>query len=104
MASGPLLHAPVTAGSARAHARPARWAVWLSAGFGTVFAAAVATVALWGFGGPVAAVAVLGSLAAFVLALDAKLGHEPWAWLWLPLALFPAMLVFVVLGEAFWWE
>lgn len=105
MTSDPLPHiARLTAGSGGSHDRLAQWAVWLSVGFGTAFAATVATLALWGFGGPVALVAFLGALAAFVLAVDAKVRHERWAWLWLPLCMFPAMLVFVVLGEAFWWE
>jgi hypothetical protein len=44
------------------------------------------------------------SLAAFALALAAKIKHERWALLWLPLSLFPAFLAFLVLGELFWWE
>jgi hypothetical protein len=46
----------------------------------------------------------LGSLAAFVLALIAKAMHERWALLWLPLCVFPAAALFLVLGEALWWE
>jgi hypothetical protein len=78
--------------------------VGLSAGFGTLFAAAVAAAAIGGFGGVVSGVAFLGSLAAFVLAIVAKIRHEHWAWLWLPLGVFPGMILFAVLGEAFWWE
>ena len=76
----------------------------MSAGFGTLFAAAIAAAATGGFGGMVAAIAFLGSVAAFVLAIVAKVQHEHSVWLWLPLGLFPAMIVFVVLGEAFLWE
>jgi hypothetical protein len=46
----------------------------------------------------------LASLAAFALAIVARLDHERWPPLWLPLSVFPAVLTFVVLGEAFWWE
>jgi len=47
---------------------------------------------------------LLGSLVAFALAVPAKLEHERWALLWLPLLLFPTIFTFLVLGEAFWWE
>ncbi len=47
---------------------------------------------------------LLASLAAFVLAVAAKIEHEPWLVLWLPFSVFPAVLAFFVLGEAFWWE
>jgi hypothetical protein len=47
---------------------------------------------------------VLASLGAFVLAVVGWLSHERSRLLWLPLLLFPALLAFVVLGEAFWWE
>ena len=105
MTLGPLPHpAPASTGSGRLAARLVRWAVGLSAGFGTLFAAAVVAAATGGFGGVVAAVAFMGSLAAFVLAVIAKVQHEHSVWLWLPLGVFPGMILFVVLGEAFWWE
>ncbi len=47
---------------------------------------------------------LLASLAGFVLAAAAKVKHEPWLTLWLPLSVFPAVLAFLLLGEAFWWE
>jgi hypothetical protein len=47
---------------------------------------------------------LLASLAAFALAVVAKVKHERWTLLWLPLSVFPALLAFLVLGEAFWWE
>jgi len=47
---------------------------------------------------------LLASLAAFALAVVAQVKHERWALLWLPLSVFPALLAFLVLGEAFWWE
>jgi hypothetical protein len=34
----------------------------------------------------------------------ARLSHDHSGRLWLPILLFPALLAFVVLGEAFWWE
>ena len=47
---------------------------------------------------------LLASLGAFFLAAAAKIKHEPWLVLWLPLSMFPAVLAFFVLGESFWWE
>ena len=47
---------------------------------------------------------LLASLAGFALAVVAKVKHQPWRALWLPLSVFPAVLAFFVLGEAFWWE
>jgi hypothetical protein len=52
----------------------------------------------------VPAVSALGAPTAFLLAVVARARHEYWAWLWLPLGVLPAMIVFVVLGEASWWE
>ena len=46
----------------------------------------------------------LASVIAFVLAVAVKVKHEQWRLLWLPLSVFPVLLAFVVLGEAFWWE
>lgn len=58
-----------------------------------------------GFLGAIALIGgLVASLLAFVMAITAKIQHEKWAWLWLPLILFPALLAFVVLGEVFWWE
>jgi uncharacterized membrane protein len=47
---------------------------------------------------------LLASLAAFALAVFAKVKHERWALLWLPLSVFPALCAFLLVGEAFWWE
>ena len=52
----------------------------------------------------VPAVAIVGSLASFILAILAKVRHERWAWLWLPLGAFPAMVAFVAFAEAFLME
>ena len=46
----------------------------------------------------------LTSAVAFALAVMVKVKHERRTWLWLPLSVFPALLAFLVLGEAFWWE
>jgi hypothetical protein len=47
---------------------------------------------------------LLVSLVAFALAVAAKVKHERWSLLWLPLSLFPALLAIVVSAEAFWME
>jgi hypothetical protein len=47
---------------------------------------------------------LLASFVGFALAAVAKIGHEPWRMLWLPLSVFPAVVAFFVLGELFWWE
>jgi hypothetical protein len=55
-----------------------------------------------------AGVAMLGglftSLVAFLLAAFATIRHEAAARLWLPLALFPALLALLVFAEVFWLE
>jgi uncharacterized membrane protein HdeD (DUF308 family) len=101
----------VPAGRDRAHTHLAWWVV-------VILVSAVIFAVAYAVGGPGATednwvgflgvVSLLGglvaSLAAFALALAAKIKHEQWALLWLPLLLFPALLAFVVLGELFWWE
>ncbi|MDF2695590.1 MAG: hypothetical protein K0S65_3973 [Labilithrix sp.] len=37
------------------------------------------------------------------LAVAARVRQERWALLWLPPSMLPALLAFLVLGEAFWW-
>ena len=112
-------YVPAPTGHGHPHGRLARWAVRLSAVFGatvaTLIAALVITYAVgvesavedtllgW-FLGIMALTGVLGSLAAFLAAIVAKVRHERWTLLWLPLCVFPALLAFLVLGEAFWWE
>jgi hypothetical protein len=101
------------------HTRLARWGVGIAAAvaIAILVSAAIFAVAyaVGGSGatednwvGLLVAVSLLGglvaSLAAFALALAAKIKHEQWALLWLPLLLFPAVLAFLVLGELFWWE
>lgn len=58
-----------------------------------------------GFLGGVALIGgLIASLFAFALAVTAKIKHDQWTRLWLPLIVFPALLAFVVLGEILWWE
>jgi hypothetical protein len=109
--SAPAGHGP--------HGRLARWAVRLSAVFGAAAATSIATLvivyalgvespvedtSLGAFLAIVAFTGFLGSLGGFVAAVIAKARRERWALLWLPLCVFPALLAFLVLGEAFWWE
>ncbi len=99
--------------------REAKWAVGIAATVTTILilSGAILGVAYllggssavsdnWvGFQG---AIALLGGLIvspmAFVLAATARIRHGNSAWLWFPLAVFPALLAFVILGEVFWWE
>ena len=112
-------HARHSVGPAPAQSRLVRWAVGLAAATAiaiatllVIFAVAYAiggsgaTEDNWvGFLGMVLLFGgLLASLAAFALALVATVKHERWALLWLPLSVFPALLAFLVLGEAFWWE
>jgi hypothetical protein len=106
-------------GRDRVHTRLARWGVGIAAAVAVAILVSAAIFAVaYAVGGSGAtednwvgllgAVSLLGglvaSLAAFALALAAKIKHEQWAPLWLPLLLFPALLAFLVLGELFWWE
>ena len=112
-------HASISVGPDHAHTRLVRWAVGLAAAvavtIATSFAIFAVAYAIGGSGatednwvGFVVGISLLGgllaSLAAFALAVVARVKHERWALLWLPLFVFPALLVFLVLGEAFWWE
>ena len=108
----------VPVGREPGHTRSARWAVGIAAAVAVVilvsaaiFAVAYAVGARRHRGqrvGFLGAVSLLGgmvaSLTALALALAAKIKHERWALLWLPLSLFPALFVFLVLGELFWWD
>ncbi|MGH3331009.1 MAG: hypothetical protein ACRDPJ_06825 [Nocardioidaceae bacterium] len=76
----------VSPASGQAHTRLAQWAVALAAA--SVIMLALAFSGL-GFGGAGA----LTSFVAFALAVVARLRHERWAPLWLPLLLFPALVV-----------
>lgn len=120
MMIGPISEqTPVPSGSAHVHTPWARWSVRLAEAAAVLVALAFAlfgvayvvggseatednwvgwvTVATF-FGG------FLTSVMAFVLAATATVKHERWTLLWLPLTVCPALLAFLVLGEAFWWE
>src|SRR3990170_8966140 len=112
-------HAPISEDPAHANSRLARWAVGLAGAVVVAIAASFAIFAVayaiggsgatednWvGFLGMVSLLGgLLASLAAFALAVVARVKHERWTLLWLPLSLFPALLAFLLLGEAFWWE
>ena len=103
----------------RVHTRLARWGVGIAAAVAVAILVSAAIFAVaYAVGGSGAiednwvgflgAVSLLGglvaALAAFALALAAKIRHEQWALLWLPFSLFPALLAFLVLGELFLWE
>jgi uncharacterized membrane protein len=108
----------VPAGRDRVHTRLARWGVGIAAAAAVAMLASAAIFAVaYAVGGSGAtednwvgflALSLLGglvaSLAAFALALTAKIQHEQWPMLWLPLVLFPALVALLVLGELFWWE
>ena len=112
-------HVPVSTGSRGPRGRPARWAVGLSLLSAGTFLTSFAAIAIAYAIGEEAAVedtllaivllatglaGVLGSLVALALAVVAKTKREHWPLLWLPLTVFPAIVLFLVLGEAFWWE
>lgn len=103
----------------RAHSGLAWWAVGLGAAvaviIGVSYAIFAAAYAIGGsdriedtwvgyLGGVSLVGGLLASLVAFVLAVVARVKHERWALLGLPLSVFPALLAFVVLAEALWWE
>lgn len=101
------------------HGRLSRWAVRLSAVTAAAVAASYAALGVaYAVGGSDAiednwvgllgAVAMLGGLAAsflaFALAVVAKAKHDRSTLLWLPLGLFPTLLLIVALAEALWFE
>lgn len=111
--------APISTGPAHPHSLLAWCAVGLAGAVVVALAASLALFAVayaiggsgaiedtWvGFLGMVALLGgLLASLAAFALAVVAIFKRERWALLWLALSVFPALLAFLVLGEAFWWE
>ncbi len=101
------------------HSAVARWAVGLAAGAAIAMGVAMGAVAIVmasnspealddNLAGMLVAWVLLGGLATSVvgmsMAVIASVRHERWHWLWLPLSLAPAVVAFLVLGEAFWWE
>lgn len=109
--------APLPAG--HEHTGLARWAVGIATATATVVAVSYTIFAVaYAVGGDdavsdtwvgyVAGFALLGGLGAalfaFLLAAAAKLRHEQWRWLRLPLALFPVLAGATLLAEVFWME
>ena len=105
----------ISATTARGHSHGplAGASVVLSAAFGI---ALLLFLVVWAAGGDsfmdnnlwfsvtTALVGVSAAIGAFVTALVAMLGGERWRLLWVPLGVFPVFVVFLALGEAFWWE
>jgi hypothetical protein len=104
---------------AYSQSRLGRWAVWLAAAAVGAVAASLATLGVaYAIGGSsaiednwvglLAMVGLLGgllaSLAAFALAVLARVRHERWALLRLPLCAFPVLLALLALAEALWLE
>lgn len=112
MAGNPFLHvAPVSAGSGRPDDGLVRRAVGLSLVCGAMVGASLLiTVICAAVGVDTAGIGMLlivgvpGVLVAFVLATIAKARGEPWKPLWLPLGVFPATLLYLVLALLFLWE
>lgn len=99
------------------HSRLAQLAVGtasIAAGLVVATIAALGLIALFGgriednWVGMVGVVGVLtglaGSAVAFLMAVAARLKHDHWTGLRLPITLFPVLLLLLVLGETFWWE
>ena len=106
-------------GSARSSTGLARWAVRLAAAAPVAIGTALVLFgAADAIGGPDATsdnwvgvlvgvgllAGLLAAVVGFALGVVATPKHEPRWGLWLPLSVFPAVLAFFVLGEAFWWE
>jgi hypothetical protein len=120
MSVGPVVAG--AGGSVQGHGRPsflAWWAVVVAATaavlvvigvvvFGVAYAIGGEEATADNWVGLVSVFAILlglpMSLLAFAMAVVAKVRHEPWRTLWLPLAVFPAVAAFLVLGELLWWE
>ena len=109
----------VTGGPAHAPVRLCRWAVGLARAAVVAIVIGVAPVGVSYAIGRVSAVednwlgflsatmliaGLLASLAGFALAVAAKVSHERWRRLWLPLSIFPIFVALLALGEAILWE
>ena len=79
-------------------------AVWLGAGYLVGGGAAVEDTWVGYLGGAALVGGLVVSLAAFAMAVTARARRERSTSLWLPLALFPVLVAFLLLGEIFWWE
>lgn len=109
-------HAPDSTVQGHPHSRLARRAVGLAAVFGVAFATwwvgfviggeAFYDRSDWGTGFAVITmlVGLVAAVAASVMAIVSLVKGERWTLLLVPLCAFPALLVFLIVGEAFWWE
>ena len=114
-------HAPVRGAhsSRQSDGRLAQWAVGLAAGVAAVLAVSYAILGVaYAIGGSEAAedtwvgylggISLIGgllvSLVALALAIAATAKHERSSLIWLPLSLFPVLLVVVVIAETLWIE
>jgi hypothetical protein len=101
------------------HTQPARWAVGLAGLALGVIAAGAALLGIALLAGGADAVedtwvgdlgvgavyvGLMSSAIGFLSAVMVRIRHEAWTWLWLPLAVFPTLVVALLLGEAFLWE
>ncbi len=98
-------------GSGQPYSRLARWAVGLSLVSGAMIVASLLITAMCAaVGADTAGIGMLlvlgvpGALGAFVLGAVAKARHERWRLSWLPLSVFPATVLYLVLALAFLWE
>ena len=105
--------ASAPAARGRPHGLLARWAVALSAVFGVAIGVTLIGLTVGGdsfmdnnlwFSVTATLVGVVAAIAACVTAIVAMIRGERWSPLWVPLCAFPALVVFLVFGEAFWWE
>jgi hypothetical protein len=95
------------------HGSLGRWAVALSAVSGIAVAVIAVGLAVGGdsfmddnlwFSGTAVAVGFTAAAAACVAGIVAIAKGERRRLLWVPICVFPALVVFLLLGEAFWWE
>ena len=106
-------HAPSAGGQVT------RWAVGLALGAASAVALAAAVFGVaYAVGGSGATednwvglltvaltvVGLVASMTAFALAVMVSMRSYARTRLWLPLAVFPALVALLVLGELFWWE
>lgn len=108
-----------SAGPARVRTNAANWAIRIAWAVVTILAVAYAIFGVtWAVGGEDAVSdtfvgylagfalvgGILASLVAFAIAMIARAKHQRPALLWLPIALFPALVLLVILVEALWIE
>ena len=93
----------------------AKWAVGLAGIVAVVVAGLAVAYVLEGtdvtdnpwvsfFAAVLLVIGLLIAMPAFGMAVTAKVQHETWAALWLPLLVFPALVVFVVYGQSHLWN